>query len=69
MGLITFFVIVGVSVVAGYLLIQFLAYFAPNHPPIIDKIVWGAVILVVVVVFIQAVGLDRYDPKIPSLGR
>ncbi len=67
MGLIEFLVTTLVAVVIGYLFILAMGYFAPGHPAIIDKIVWGLVIVIIVVMLLRATGLLHYDPRIPHV--
>jgi hypothetical protein len=67
MGIIEFFILVAVAVGLGWLLIWGLGYFAPGHPGIIDKIIWGVVIVVIIFALVQATGILRHDPQIPHI--
>lgn len=67
MGVIEFFVFVVIVVIMGYLAVLAIKKLAPDHPPIIDGIIWFVVIVLVVVVLAQAMGLTHYDPRIPRV--
>lgn len=65
MGLIEFFIVVVLVMVFAAICVAALEYFAPGHPIVVDRIVWGVAILVIVASLAQAVGLLKYDPIIP----
>ena len=65
MGILEFFVGVVVVVLLGALATWVIDYFAPGHPAFIDRLIWGVVILVIVMVLANVTGLLRYDPLIP----
>jgi len=44
-----------------------LRYFMPEHPQIIELIIWGVAILIIVVALLRATGLLSHDPQIPRL--
>lgn len=67
MGVIEFFILCVVTVVLGALTVWAIGYFTTSHPAVIDKIIWGVVILIIVVALVQAVGLLGIDPQIPRL--
>jgi hypothetical protein len=67
MGVIEFFVTVGVLVLLAFGLLWVINYLAPNHPAIIDKIVWVVVILVIVFLLLEALGLLGRDVQIPRI--
>ena len=67
MGVMEFFFLVLIVVLAAAGTIWVLNYWAPSHPAIVDKIIWFVAIAIVVVTLIVAFGLLGHDPKIPSL--
>jgi hypothetical protein len=67
MGLIEFLIVVVVAVVLGWLAVYVIGQLAPTHPPIIDRLIWVAVILIVVVTLLRALGILQHDPQIPRL--
>jgi hypothetical protein len=54
-----------VIVLIGWLAIWILGQLADPHPPIIDRIIWVVVVLIIVLVLVRAFGL--VDPAIPRL--
>ena len=52
-------------VLLGYLAIWVLSQIAPGHPVLIDRIIWVAVVLIVVLVLLRAFGLA--DVAVPRL--
>jgi len=67
MGVIEFFILVLIVVFLGWVTVWALGYFMPSHPAIIDKIVWGVVIVFVLWTLASAFGLLGRDPQIPRL--
>ena len=67
MGVIEFFVLCVVVVLMAALAIWVIGYFAPVHPALIDKLIWGVAVVVILVALVQAVGLLKYDPQIPRV--
>lgn len=67
MGLLEFFILVFVVVVLSAMLIYALKTFAPNHPAMIDNIVWFVAILVIVVTLLFAVLGHGHDVRIPHI--
>lgn len=67
MGIVEFFILVIVTVFAGAGTVWIIGYFAPTHPLLIDRIVWGVVIIIIVAALVIATGLLGHDPQIPRL--
>lgn len=67
MGMIEFFVICVIVTLLGWLAVYALKTLAPDHPKVIDNIIWFVVVIIIVVVLVQAMGLTGYDPKIPRV--
>lgn len=67
MGVIEFFILCVVLVALGYLTVLAAEKLAPNHPKIIDGIIWFVVVLVILVTLSNAMGLLHYDPQIPRV--
>lgn len=67
MGILEFFLLVLLVVLAGAGTIWVIGYWAPNHPLLIDKIIWFVVIAIIVGTLIVAFGLLGHDPQIPRL--
>lgn len=67
MGVVEFFVLVVVVVLLAALAVWAIGYFAPSHPPIMDKVIWGVAVLIVLFALVNATGLLGHDPRIPSL--
>ena len=67
MGVIEFFVIVVVVVVMAGLAVLAMKHLSPEHPAYFDKLVWGVALLIIIAVLVSAIGLLKYDPRIPSL--
>jgi hypothetical protein len=64
-GLIELLLYVVVVVLIGWLAIWVLGQVAPGHPPIIDRIIWVVVVLMIVLVLVRAFGI--VDPTVPRL--
>ncbi len=69
MGVIELFVYIVLVVVLGFLATWAIGKLAPNHPAIIDNIIWFVVVLLVFVVLATAFGLTGFDPAVPRLRR
>ena len=67
MGVIEFFLLCVVVVLLAALAVWVIDYFAPGHPDIIDKLIWGVAVVVVIIALAQATGLLGHDPQIPRL--
>ncbi len=66
MGFIAFLILCFVVLVAAAIFVWAAGYFAPGHPAIVDKLVWGVAIFIILVVLLQATGILSHDVKIPS---
>jgi hypothetical protein len=64
-GLIELLITVVVVVLLGWLAIWVLGQLAPGHPPVIDRIIWVVVVLIVVLILVRAFGI--VDPPVPRL--
>jgi len=62
LGLLIYVVLI---VLIGWLAVWVLGQIAPGHPAIIDNIVWVAVVLMVVLVLVRALGIA--DVPVPRL--
>ncbi len=67
MGLFEFLIISVVVVFICWLAVYAAGYLAPGHPAIIDKLFWGLGVVIILVMFIQAIGLIGHDVMIPRL--
>ncbi len=67
MGIVEFFLLCVVVVLCAAGAIWVIGFFAPGHPPLIDKWIWGVACLVILVALVQATGLLKHDIRIPSL--
>ncbi len=67
MGVIEFFILCVAVVLIAALAVWAIGYFAPTHPPVIDKIMWGIALLIILTALVQAIGLLHFDPQIPRL--
>jgi hypothetical protein len=57
-----------VSALLGGLATWVLARLTPNHPPLIDNIIWVIVVIVIVVLVLSAFGILGSGPMVPRLG-
>lgn len=67
MGILEFFALVIVVVLGAALTTWVIGFFAPDHPTIIDRIVWGLAVMLILWALVSATGLLALDPKIPSI--
>lgn len=67
MGLIEFLILTVVVVALGYLATLAAAKLAPNHPGIVDGIIWFVVVLIILVALANAMNLQHLDPQIPRV--
>ncbi len=67
MGLFEFLIISVLVVFVCWLAVYAAGYLAPGHPAIVDKLFWGLGIVIILVMFIQAIGLMGHDVQIPRL--
>lgn len=67
MGIIEFFIICIVLVVLGYLTTFAMDSLAPNHPSIVNKIIWFVIIIIILMILFNAMGLNRFDIQIPRV--
>jgi len=67
MGVLEFFFLVVVVVIGAAITTWAIGYFAPDHPKLIDRIVWGVAIVIIIFALVVATGLLARDPRIPSL--
>jgi hypothetical protein len=67
MTLISFFVLVVVVVLLGWLCTWVIGMLAPGHPGIIDNIIWVLCVLIIVVALLQALGVMHGGPVIPHV--
>lgn len=67
MGLIEFLIIVVLVVFFCWLAVQALAYFAPGHPALFDKVIWGIGLFIVLLLLLQATGILNHDIRIPHV--
>ena len=67
MGIVEFFILCVVVVLIGAAAVWVMGQLSPQHPQIIDKIIWFVVVLIIVVILINALGLTHYDPQIPKI--
>lgn len=67
MGIVEFFILCVVVVLLAALAVWAIGYFAPAHPPMIDKVIWGVAVFVILFALAQAVGLFGHDPMIPRI--
>ena len=67
MGLIEFIIFCLIVCAIGWIGVWLLGYFVPGHPAIVDKIIWGLVIIMIILKLVQATGLMSYDPQIPRI--
>jgi len=67
MGIIEFFILCIVVVLAGWIAIFTLSKLAPDHPKMVDNIIWFVVVIIILVTLINAMGIFRFDPQIPRL--
>ena len=67
MGIIEFFILCVVVVLAAALAVWAINYFAPGHPPLVDKVIWGVAIVVILFALVQATGILGHDPRIPHV--
>ena len=62
----SFFLVI-VVVLGAALTTWVIGYFAPDHPKIIDKLVWGLAVVIIIYALVIATGLLARDPRIPSI--
>lgn len=67
MGVLELFLYIVLVVGLGWGAVWVIGYLFPNHPVIIDKLIWMVVIVLVVVVLATAFGLAGVDPRVPRL--
>lgn len=67
MGLVAFIVICIASVLIGWVGIWILGNLAPGHPVIIDTLIWVAVVVVIGITLLRALGILDHDIQIPRL--
>ena len=68
MSLFALLLYIVIAVLLGYLAVWVLGQLAPEHPGIIDRVIWVIVVLVIVVVLLQALGLVGGGPMVPRIG-
>jgi hypothetical protein len=57
-----------ITALLGGLAVWVLARLTPNHPPLIDAIIWVVVVLVIVILVLSAFGFLGSGPMVPRLG-
>lgn len=67
MDVVSFFVLCVIVVCLAALAVWAIGYFAPGHPAMVDKLIWGVAVLVILVTLVQAIGLLGHSPRIPHL--
>ncbi len=67
MGFIEFLILCFVVLVAAAIFVWAVGYFAPTHPPIVDKLAWGVAILIILVALLTATGILSHDIRIPHI--
>ena len=65
MGIVELFLYIAVIVLGGGAAIWIMGKLVPNHPPIVDSIIWVLVVIFVALLVIQALGL--HDFQVPRL--
>jgi hypothetical protein len=66
MGLFAFIILCFIVVALAWLGVWVIGHFAPGHPAIIDRIIWGVAVLIILYNLFTAMGLMSHDPQIPS---
>lgn len=67
MGLIAFLLVCVIVVCACALAVWAIGYFAPGHPALIDKLIWGVGVLIILMLLLQATGILSHDVRIPHV--
>ncbi len=67
MGIVEFFLLCVIVVLLAALAVWVMGYFAPAHPLLIDRLVWGVAIVIIIFALVQATGLLGHDPRIPHI--
>ncbi len=67
MGIIEFFVVVFVVAAAAGVTVWAIKRFIPSAPPFFVNVVWGAAVIVILVLIASVLGLTGIDPRIPRL--
>lgn len=67
MDVVSFFILCVVVVCLAALAVWAIGYFAPGHPMMIDKLIWGVAVLIILVTLVQVTGLVGHSPRIPRL--
>ena len=67
MDFLQFILLCIITVAIAWTGVLLLGYFVPEHPPIIDKIIWVVCIVIILWTLINATGVSRYAPKIPHV--
>lgn len=60
-----FYIVLVVLAAAGTIWV--INYWAPTHPPIIDKAIWFVVVVIIVVMLVVALGLGAHDIQVPHI--
>ena len=67
MGLIEFIILCVVTLVIVWVGVWLLGMFAPGHPAIIDRLIWGVAVIIIVFALVRATGIMSHDPQIPRV--
>jgi hypothetical protein len=67
MGIIEFFILCFVVVLFAGLLTWGLGQLVPDHPALIDRVIWFVAVVVILFALIQATGILGHDPRIPHV--
>lgn len=67
MGLIAFCVLAFVVLVIGAVANWAIDSFAPGHPVIVNKLIWGLAVLILLYTILTATGVLSHDIRIPHL--
>jgi hypothetical protein len=68
MPLLTLLIYIVIVVLLVYLAVWVLGKLAPEHPPIVDNILWVVCVLIIVLMLLQAFGVMGSGPRVPQLG-
>ncbi len=67
MGLFQFLLLAVIVVCVCAAAVWLMGQLAPNHPKIIDTLIWVLAVVILVLVLVQATGLMSHDIAIPHL--
>jgi len=67
MGLLAFVIFVFIVLAIAWCGIWLLNTFLPEHPAIVDKLIWALALFIILFKLLQVTGIMSHDPVIPHV--